>query len=304
MCLPKCTGGIKKKTIPFHKEIRYNTKTDNEFGKKCSSYSFNRQKRRACRGSQTPTGSFGHVLRFTVFPQRLIVSARVDTVLHRKNILSRGMTMKSDIIMVTNEGTGIRESIEQAVSSAAYRGLNNKETLRLRLLSEEMLGMLREIAGKTEARFWVESEGKKFQLHMLACPQITEPMRKELLSVSSSGKNAAAVGVMGKLRDIFERAFDASEIGDQNSYYMQGLLLSASAEGIDPLVYSANANMVTWSMQKFKSTVKEEKETSEEALEEWDELEKSIIANLADEVRIAIRGNKVEMTVYKDFGGK
>lgn len=62
------------------------------------------------------------------------------------------MTMKSDIIMVTNEGTGIRESIEQAVSSAAYRGLNNKETLRLRLLSEEMLGMLREIAGKTEAR--------------------------------------------------------------------------------------------------------------------------------------------------------
>ena len=54
MCLPKCTGGIKKKTIPFHKEIRYNTKTDNEFGKKCSSYSPNRQKRRACRGSQTP----------------------------------------------------------------------------------------------------------------------------------------------------------------------------------------------------------------------------------------------------------
>ena len=212
--------------------------------------------------------------------------------------------MKSDIIIVTNAGSGVKEAFDQAVSAAAYRELNKKETLRLRLLSEEMLGMLREIAGKTEARFWVESEGKEFQLHLLAYPQMTEPMRKELLSVSSSGKNDAAVGVMGKLRDIFERAFDSSEVGDQSGYYMQGLLLSASAEGIDPLVYSANANMVTWSMQKFKTTVENEKGSSEEAMQEWDELEKSIIANLADEVRIAIRGNKVEMTVYKDFSEK
>ena len=37
------------------------------------------------------------------------------------------------------------------------------------------------------------------------------------------------------------------------------------------------------------------------AREEWDELEKSIVANIADEVSIAIRGSEVEMTVYKNF---
>ena len=210
--------------------------------------------------------------------------------------------MKSDIINVTNAGTGIDSALEQASASAAYRGLSGKESLRLRLLAEEMLGMLREITGETEAKFWVESEGKRFQLHLRAHPRITESIRKELLSVSSTGKNAAAVGIMGKLRDIFENAFGETDVQDPSSYYVQGILLSSSAGGLDPMVYSANANMVTWSMQKFKATVAEEKENSAEAMEEWDELEKSIIANLADEVSISIRGREVEMTVYKDFG--
>ena len=109
---------------------------------------------------------------------------------------------------------------------------------------------------------------------------------------------------MGKLRDIFERAFDATEVEDPSDYYLQGLLLSSSAEGLDPMTCSANANMVTWSMKRFKSTVAGEKETNAEAREEWDELEKSIIANLSDEVSISLRGSEVEMTVYKDFGDK
>ena len=212
--------------------------------------------------------------------------------------------MISDKIPVTNTGAGVSAALEQVSASAAYHGLKAKEALRLRLLAEEMLGMLREITGETVATFWVEAEAKRYQLHLLAHPVLTGEMRKELISVSSSGKNAAAVGVMGKLRDIFERAFDATEVEDPSAYYLQGLLLSSSAEGLDPMAYSANANMITWSMNRFKSTVAEEKEINAEAREEWDELEKSIIANLSDEVSISIRGREVEMTVYKDFGDK
>ena len=209
--------------------------------------------------------------------------------------------MKSNIIPVTNSGEGMSAALEEATASANYRGLSRKETLRLHFLSEEMLGMLKEITGQTEAKFWVESEEKQFELHLLAHPTVTGRMREELLSVSSTGKNAAAVGVMGKIRDIFERAFDATEVSDSSSYYMQGLLLTSSSEGIDPMTYSANASMVSWSMQKYKTKVAEQMESEPAAKEEWDELEKSIVANLADEVSIAIRGKEVEMVVYKDF---
>ena len=216
--------------------------------------------------------------------------------------------MKSDIVKVTNNGEGMAEAMEQAAASALFRGLNHKEAIRLRLLSEEMLGMVRQITGKTEADFWVESAGKRFELHLTAHPVITGEMRKELLSVASSGKNAAAVGVMGKLRDIFERAFDAADLrspANASSYYMQGLMVSASPDGADPMSFALNsairADAACWSLRQYRATVEQEKLENGEAQEEWDELEKSIVANLADEVSIAIRNGAVEMVIYKDF---
>lgn len=205
--------------------------------------------------------------------------------------------MKSDVINVTNTGSGISAAMEQAAAAASYRGLSEKETLRLRLLAEEMLGMLREITGETEGQFWVESEGERFMLHLAAHPIITAPMRQELMSVSSTGKNAAAVGVMGKLRDIFERAFDSSGI-DSTDYYLQGMLLSSTVDSLDA---AADTGALSWSLNKLKDQADKDKASSEEAMEVWDELEKSIVANLADEVSISIRGRQVEMTVYKSF---
>jgi len=212
--------------------------------------------------------------------------------------------MKSDIIQIDNQGIGFQAALEQTALTARFKALDNRESLRLRLLTEEMLGMLREITGETEAKFWVEAEGKQFELHLLAHPIITGRMREELLSVSSTGRNAAAVGVMGKLRDIFERAYEVTDVGDVSDYYTRGLMLTSGPEGIDPMTFSVNASMVAWSMQKYKTTVAAEKETDEAAMQEWDELEKSIIANLADEVSISIRAREVEMVVYKSFGQK
>ena len=216
--------------------------------------------------------------------------------------------MKSDKITVTNAGQGMEAALEQAGAAAAYRGLTGKDALHLRLLAEEMLGMLRQITGQTEAIFWVESEGKKFELHLAAHQLITDVMRGTLLSVSSTGKNAAAVGVMGKLRDIFERAFDAvdlSKTSEYSNYYLRGLLLSADPEGIDPMSYALNASMnaetLEWSMKKYKQTVEKDMQEDDEAKAEWDELEKSIVANLADEIAVSIRSGDVEMTVYKNF---
>ena len=42
-------------------------------------------------------------------------------------------------------------------------------------------------------------------------------------------------------------------------------------------------------------------EKREGAAEAWDELEKSVIAHVADEVRISIHGYDVEMIVFKKF---
>ena len=52
-----------------------------------------------------------------------------------------------------------------------------------------------------------------------------------------------------------------------------------------------------WSLNRYRSAVKEGKAPAEN----WDELEKSVIARLADDVQIGISGQNVEMVIYKKF---
>ena len=50
-----------------------------------------------------------------------------------------------------------------------------------------------------------------------------------------------------------------------------------------------------WSLNQYKETVKTE------VKKEWDELEKSIVSKLADEVQIGIKNGQVEMIIIKSF---
>ena len=69
----------------------------------------------------------------------------------------------------------------------------------------------------------------------------------------------------------------------------------------DPTTYAVAADVLAWSMKKYKAAIENEATHDDSAKEKWDELEKSIIVNIADEVKIFIAGNTVEMTVYKKF---
>ena len=50
-------------------------------------------------------------------------------------------------------------------------------------------------------------------------------------------------------------------------------------------------------MNRYVAAVKEGRTPAED----WDELEKSVVANLADDVRIGIAGQDVEMVISKKF---
>ena len=68
--------------------------------------------------------------------------------------------------------------------------------------------------------------------------------------------------------------------------------------------YLVNGGMYSWSMTKYKQEVIEEiskGEQDEEHEEAWDELEKSIVANIADEIAVKVKDRHVEITIYKNF---
>ena len=58
---------------------------------------------------------------------------------------------------------------------------------------------------------------------------------------------------------------------------------------------------LTWSMKKYRSSVDEARDTNGRPAEAWDELEKSIVASIADEVTVRIKDSGVAITIEKAF---
>ena len=182
--------------------------------------------------------------------------------------------MKTDVFELTQDKQGLENMLNEAEKAAAYSGLDKKQTIRLRELLEYIKG-----------EFWIESKGKAFELHLSATlDDMFAADREKLLSISTSGKNAAAKGVMGKVRSVFETMlieYVATPSVYYADYYSMGMLP-------EPSYYTA-----LWSLEQYKTAEKDENK--------WDELEKSIIANLADDVVVGIKGKNVDIIVKKNF---
>ena len=197
--------------------------------------------------------------------------------------------MKTDVIMVSSKGKRMEAALEQVEKAAAYKGLSAKNTLQLRLLTEEMLGMMRTLTGETEGKFWMEDKDGEYQLHLQVEARLTSERREQLLSVSSSGKNESARGLMSRLRDFFDWGSD----GDLSEWSSPLLVPEA-------LEYSSSPALdLEWSMMRYESALSARIDMDDAAKEAWDELEKSVVKNVADDVRVSIRNGVIEMIILK-----
>lgn len=203
--------------------------------------------------------------------------------------------MKTDVCYMNAKGSGRREALNEVERCARYCGLQDRQALQLRLLAEELLGAVGEIVGKHCAEFWVEENAGLFELHLTAQGEIEHDTRRELLSVSTTGKNAVK-GIMGKVQAVFERFLDAYE---DLGIDMQNLPCGEMEPFISGGYMPGTGDIMQWSLHQYMQSVSEDMEG---AADEWDELEKSIVAKLADDVTVGVRNNQAEIVVKKYFG--
>ena len=194
--------------------------------------------------------------------------------------------MKSDVYRLEKNMTDFQRIPSEAERVASYSNLDERQARRLRLLSEELIGMLPELLGFGRGEFWIENEGKRFELHVSVTPDSVLDLDKDrILSVSSSGENVATKGIMNKIRvaaEMMLMTYGETTTEYQCDFYDMGMVT-------DLHHYSS-----AWSLNSYK-------EQASGQSEEWDELEKSIIANLADDVIVGVTGKKVEIVVVKNF---
>ena len=76
--------------------------------------------------------------------------------------------MKTDVISVSGQKKMMETAIGQADKVAAYKGLSEKDAMHLRLLTEEMMGLMQSVTGASEGEFWIEDEDGEYRLHLQA----------------------------------------------------------------------------------------------------------------------------------------
>ena len=208
--------------------------------------------------------------------------------------------MKSNICKLNKDLTCLKAVLSELEKVTTYNALGDKKALRLRLLAEELCGMLPGLIENFSGEFWAENEGEAYELHVkLKADDMSVDLRDELISVSKSGKNAAAKGIMGKIRAVAETmllaAFepDIAHIPADGEFYdYHGYNMGFGF--IDQATAAELGCIYTWSLFNYKTAV-EEKE------DEYAELERSIVAKLADDIIVGVRGKNVEIVVKKSF---
>ena len=201
--------------------------------------------------------------------------------------------MQTKKIQVASATADVSRAMKESKDFAHKLQLNEKSSLRLQLLTEELLALPRAIVGEFSAEFWLESIDQTCQLHLDMTADMNYYKRQGMIKASTSKKNSAEEGFFDKLRDFVEDAL-----------FAQDTLDSCTSEASSNLMIFYGANRaqygISWSLSQYKSELENEEE-GDELEAAWEELKQSMLARIADDVQVAAKGNQVHLTVKKTF---
>lgn len=200
--------------------------------------------------------------------------------------------MKSNVCKIEKGIKYLAAILKESEKVAAYNELTHKQTLQLRLLCEELDGMLPNVIGDYDGELWFEYEDGVCKVNAsITIADFNATDRRELIAIAKNKKNASAVGVVGKIRSALE-GFFLNE---------KGLVPVESTMDFLPMATGYNDGAVGysyyWSLEQYR-TIYVEKERE---MPEWDALEKSVIAAVADDIIIGIKGRQADIVIVKKF---
>lgn len=197
--------------------------------------------------------------------------------------------MRSNVCRITKGNKDLAAILKESEKVAVYNELSHKQTLQLRLICEEFDGMLPNIIDDFDGSFWIDFENGVCK----ACASIefkkfSIAKKEELIGISTNNKNASAVGIAGKIRSFVEDMLLDESNAACHSIYAESMCIATS--------FGEDLNYpYMWTLENYKN---EAKKATEEA---WDELEKSVIASLADDVIVGVKGKRADIIVIKKF---
>ena len=198
--------------------------------------------------------------------------------------------MKSNVCKIDHGNKDLAAIFKECEKVAAYNNLTHKQALQLRLLCEEIDGMLPVIVDEFEGDLWIELENGECKIHVsIKFDEFTATKKQQLIDVAKNKKNAAAVGIVGKIRSMLENVcMDSEALCEYAVPY--GSYRSAAWYG------DIGECSCLWSLEQYRSNA-----PVVEKKDDWDELEKSVLASVADDVVVGVKGKRANIIILKKF---
>ena len=198
--------------------------------------------------------------------------------------------MKSNVCKIDSGTKDLAAIFAESEKVAKYNGLTHKQAMQLRLICEEIDGMLPNIIDDFNGELWIELEDGVCKVNVsLSFKEFTAEKKKDLIGIARNKKNASAVGIVGRIRSSIENI-----LLDEDSF--KGFTMSAESAYLSGEYYDRMDYSHMWSLGQYRSTVEKEK-----MRDEWDELEKSVIASVADDVIVGVKGKRADIIIVKKF---
>jgi len=170
---------------------------------------------------------------------------------------------------------------------AGEAGLSEKERQYLQLLTEETVGMVQAMEMAFEGEIWIEGDEKGYAVLLEA-----DTREKE----ESPAAQACPEGFMAKIAEMLNCSYafdDISEVPDHLADTLPDYMSYGMAEDRKGPVWAGK-----WSLTAYRETL-EEKRKDPKSEGVLDELEKSIVAQIADEVTVGITGKKIRLEIAR-----
>ena len=208
--------------------------------------------------------------------------------------------MRNEKIMISSKDLSLSEALKDIDENISELGLGRKDALHLRLIAEETLGMLNAMSGDYKALMWFERGVKEAQMFLTAkMGSMDIDTKTELLSVSTSGRNESSKGFMAKIGDIIENGIlNFENVMKLEQEYGRGYI------GYGSMTEMSSDFALSWSLAQYRNSLESMKEDNSEAEDAWDELEKSVVASLAEDVTVGVKKEQVEMKAIMKLKGE
>ena len=193
--------------------------------------------------------------------------------------------MKTDKLWINGNIRRNSEVNDILADFAGKAGIAGKDFVHMNLLAEETLGMANQLLKDFDGEIWLETTAEGYEI-------ILEADVRENREGTVPAQDEPA-GFMAKIAELLNCSFmfeNAAEMPEN----LAGMLPDYMSYGLRDSAESP-AWAGTWSLSAYRSRLQHQPGSGISL----DELEKSIVGSLADEVTVGIQGRRIRMVISK-----